>query len=230
MKNVTLLKPDELFETVSKKHNVYNRILDIGCGIRPQTIAKTNQHICLEAHKQYITHFTSNILSKKSIFERQKFIFINDTTDFLFNKFPKKSVDAIIMLDVIEHLDKEYAKKVISQFEEIAISDIIIFTPYGFVEQLHPDGKDAWGLDGGKWQEHKSGWTPDDFDDTWNFYVCPDFHTSSNVGVDYVEPVGAFFAVKTMKKYEQKNGLLNSIKNFLGNKKFKKNINSILNA
>lgn len=230
MKNVTLLKSDELFETVSKKHNSYNRVLDIGCGIRPQTIAKTNQHICLEAHEQYIKHYKNNVLSKKSFFDRRKFLFINETTDFLFQKFPRKSVDAIIMLDVIEHLDKDYAKKVISQFEEIAINDIIIFTPYGFVEQLHPDGKDAWGLDGGKWQEHKSGWTPDDFDDTWHFYVCPDFHTSSNFGIDYVEPVGAFFAVKTIKEFKQTKGIFNWIKNFFENKKIKKEINKILNA
>jgi hypothetical protein len=230
MKNITIIKADELFETVSKKCNSYNRILDIGCGIRPQTIAKTNQHICLEAHSQYIEHYINNVLSKKSFMNKNKFLFINDTIDFLFQKFPRKSVDAIFMLDVIEHLEKEYAKKVIALFEEIAINDIIIFTPYGFVEQLHPDGKDAWGLDGGKWQEHHSGWTPDDFDDSWDFYVCPDFHTSNNIGVDYIEPVGAFFAVKTINKFNQNLGIYSQVKEFFKNIIFKSKINNILNG
>jgi hypothetical protein len=230
MKNVTILKADELFETVSIKHSSYNRILDVGCGIRPQTLAKVNQHICLEAHSQYIEHYDKNVLSKKSFFGKRKFLFINDTIDFLFNKFPRKSVNAIIMLDVIEHLDKEYAKKVISIFEEIAINDIIIFTPYGYVEQLHPDGKDAWGLDGGKWQEHKSGWTPDDFDETWNCYVCPDFHTSNNLGLEYTDPVGAFFAVKTIRKYSGNPNLGKRVQNFIQNVFFKIRIIKILNG
>lgn len=208
MKDIISVNRHELFSLIKEKHNSYNRILDVGCGIRPQTLGRNFMHICVEPHKEYITFLRKSFLPNHHFLVRNKFLFLNKTTDFLIDRFPRKSVDAVFMLDVIEHLDKEYGKRVIQALEEIAVYDVILFTPLGYVEQLHPDGKDAWGMDGGKWQEHKSGWDPTDFPDDWTFYVCKDFHDNDNLGNEYDEAEGAFFAVKSLKVKKRNNYII----------------------
>jgi hypothetical protein len=39
-----------------------------------------------------------------------------------------------------------------------------VYTPEGYLPQAATeDGTDAWGLHGGEWQRHRSGWAVDDF-------------------------------------------------------------------
>ena len=110
--------------------------------------------------------------------------------------FPPFSVDVIFLIDVIEHLPKTEALALLKKTEKIARKQIIIFTPLGFLVQKHPDGKDAWGMEGGKMQEHRSGWELSDFDDTWEIYATDKYHTTDNLGHFYHKPHGAFYAVK----------------------------------
>ncbi|MBU1046015.1 class I SAM-dependent methyltransferase [Patescibacteria group bacterium] len=63
--------------------------------------------------------------------------------------FPKKSFDAVIALDLIEHLEKERGLALLHKMETIARKKIIIFTPNGFVEQNNSD----------EFQKHRSGWS-----------------------------------------------------------------------
>jgi hypothetical protein len=70
-------------------------------------------------------------------------------------------------VDIIEHLEKDEGMKLLKCTENIARSQVVIFTPYGILPQSHPDGKDAWGLNGCDWQQHKSGWLPEDFDSSY---------------------------------------------------------------
>jgi hypothetical protein len=113
------------------------------------------------------------------------------------NLFPAKSVDTIFLCDVIEHLSKEEGRRLLDLTIPLARKQIAIFTPLGFMEQWHPDGKDAWGLNGGSWQEHKSGWEPSDFDSSWQFMVSECFHGSNNLGQLLPKPHGAFWALRT---------------------------------
>ena len=78
--------------------------------------------------------------------------------------------------------------------------------------QQHPDGKDAWGLDGGMWQEHKSGWSPEDFDDSWDIYASKVFHTADHEGKPFDEPFGAFVAVKTFSRDTASSYYLRTVK------------------
>jgi hypothetical protein len=70
-------------------------------------------------------------------------------------KISPKSFDAVIALDLIEHLEKSDGFRLIEMMEKIAISKVIIFTPNGFLKQEPYDDN--------LWQEHKSGWNLDDF-------------------------------------------------------------------
>lgn len=78
--------------------------------------------------------------------------------------FQSNSVDYITIHDVIEHLTKEDGRNLLSHTIPIARKGVDVFTPIGFVEQIPgEDGLDAWGLHGGEWQRHRSGWVPEDF-------------------------------------------------------------------
>lgn len=71
-------------------------------------------------------------------------------------EFEKGSFDAVIALDVLEHLKKKDGYKLINKMENIAKKKVILFTPNGFVEQNKVDKNPL--------QEHKSGWTTTDLE------------------------------------------------------------------
>ena len=114
--------------------------------------------------------------------------------------FPENSIDVIALIDVIEHMPKDVGLEVIEQAKRVCKNNIVVFTPLGFLEQEHPDGKDAWGMSGGEWQRHLSGWLPSDFEGgDWNYFVLEDFHQFDTHGKKRSEPAGAFYAVYQKK-------------------------------
>ncbi|MEW6273136.1 MAG: class I SAM-dependent methyltransferase [Thermodesulfobacteriota bacterium] len=62
-----------------------------------------------------------------------------------------RSVDAVVALDVIEHLEREPALELVLALERIARRRVVVFTPNGFVPQ--PPTEDN------PHQEHRSGFT-----------------------------------------------------------------------
>jgi len=52
-------------------------------------------------------------------------------------------------------------------------------------------------MDGASWQEHRSGWLPEDFDDSWQIFAAKEFHTADNLSRPLERPFGAFWAIKT---------------------------------
>lgn len=69
-------------------------------------------------------------------------------------RFKPGSFDCVLALDLIEHLTKSDALRLISKMETIASKKVIIFTPNGFFSQEEYDGNPL--------QLHRSGWTPDE--------------------------------------------------------------------
>ena len=69
--------------------------------------------------------------------------------------FEEASIDAVIALDLIEHLTQADGLALIERMERVARKRVVIFTPNGFLEQGEYGGN--------PWQVHRSGWTPDDF-------------------------------------------------------------------
>lgn len=66
--------------------------------------------------------------------------------------FRKRKFDAVICLEVLEHLTKNDGSKMISEMERIARKKVIITTPRYTVKQN--------AFDGNPYQEHISFWTP----------------------------------------------------------------------
>jgi len=133
-------------------------VLDIWSWIRPQNIIKPITHICCEPYKEY----SDMLLSKMK--RDSNLVVLNIGWQEAVQIFPANSVDTVILLDVIEHLEKEEWLKLLEKTIKIARKQVIIFTPYWFLPQEVPVWmKDAWWLDWAEWQNHKSWWLPKDF-------------------------------------------------------------------
>lgn len=126
-------------------------VLDIGCGVRPMSWYTPKHHVCVEPHQKY--------LDRVAAVGRYQTVKAT-ALQALINVRPG-TVDAIYMLDVIEHMDKQTGQQVIQLALMAQPKQVVVFTPNGFLEQ---DGPDPWGLDGEYWQKHRSGWVPEDFE------------------------------------------------------------------
>ena len=169
--------------------------LDVGCGIVPMNYFRPKLHIMVEPWDEY-----ANILRQRHADDKSVLILKLKAIDAL-NALQDKSVDSIFLLDVIEHLEKEAGLKVVAEIERVARRQAVIFTPLGFMPQhLEANESDAWGLSGGKMQEHKSGWLPEDFGTQWEFHICEKYHIKDFRGEFLDKPYGAFFAVRNFQE------------------------------
>lgn len=186
---------DVLLPVIKSKILKVDIVLDIGCGIMPQKCIRPMVHICCEPYDQYVAYLQKKIRNEYD----RNYVIIHASWKEAIRLFPPMSVDTVFLTDVIEHLEKEEASKLLHDTEKIARRQIIIFTPLGYMPQTHHDRKDAWGLDGAQWQEHKSGWQPEDFDDTWDVYATEKFHETDSFGKKFEAPYGAFWAIKNIE-------------------------------
>lgn len=188
------LEREELFPAAIRMLGHPMVVLDVGCGIMPQKYVCPLVHICCEPFGQYV-----DVLREKVAKECDRsYVILHATWAEAVRMFPPRSVDAVFLVDVIEHLEKEEAKALLRATVEMAREKVAVFTPLGFLPQHHPDGKDAWGLDGGEWQEHRSGWQPEDFGDAWEIYAARSFHDTDSQGRVFVAPYGAFWAIRNV--------------------------------
>lgn len=190
--SITYLPKNQIKHEVKKRIAPSLSAIDIGCGIRPSTIISTKQHICIEPFSEYV-----DVIKKLVPYEH--IILIQANWEEGLALFPDKSIDTIIFTDVIEHLIKHDGIRLLQESKRVAKKQIVLFTPLGFMPQLNnSNGCDAWGYNGGKYQEHKSGWDESDFDSTWDLFVCKEFHYYDNDGIKFDKPYGAFWAIQNL--------------------------------
>lgn len=123
-------------------------VLDIGAGLRPMQWYKPPRHLCVEPHEPYAQRLAAAGFVVQVSTARE---FLAPMTSGLY--------EAIYLLDVIEHMTLGEGCEVIKLAIGAGARQVVVFTPLGFLEQ-HGD---AWELGGDEWQEHRSGWTPEDF-------------------------------------------------------------------
>jgi SAM-dependent methyltransferase len=117
-----------------------NSVLDLGCG--KNTVLQCFDNI---KYSVGVDKFEPYFEEGKKVYN--KYI-IADVTEV---GFPDKSFDAVMAMDILEHLTKEEGTKLIKNMEKWAKKKIIIFTPNGYVEQE--------GYGGNEYQLHKCGWS-----------------------------------------------------------------------
>jgi len=117
-----------------------NTVLDLGCG------NNSLLQYCNASFSLGVENFEPYLKENKKKRIHNQYI----KADITKIDFKPKSFDAVIAIDVLEHLTKKEGYKLLEKMEKWAKKKIIIFTPNGFVFQ---DGYDNNPL-----QEHKSGW------------------------------------------------------------------------
>jgi hypothetical protein len=185
--------PGEFLNKAEQHIKVTEVVLDIGCGIYPINFFAPKVHIMVEPWKEYV-----DILKERYKRDSKILVFQANALDVL-KTLADKSVDSVFMLDVIEHLEKEDGKILLTEVERVVIEQIVVFTPLGYMPQhIEVDKRDRWGLNGGEFQEHKSGWLPEDFGGDWEYHVCPEFHKYDDYGKELFPAFGAFYAIKNL--------------------------------
>jgi SAM-dependent methyltransferase len=123
-------------------------VLDVGCG-KNSPLAKVKKHF----YSVGVDLFKESIQKSKKLHIHDEYILCDVTK--LDTKIKQKSYDAVIALDLIEHLNKDEGKRLLQSVEKIAKKKVIIMTPNGFYKQ-EPYEKNPY-------QIHKSGWSTSDF-------------------------------------------------------------------
>lgn len=193
---------ETFFETALNRLAPAEIVLDIGCGIRPQSFLRPLVHICCEPFDQYLERLEETLRGEHD----RSYLLLKATWSEAVRLFPPKSVDTVFLVDVVEHVEKKEAVSLLGQTARIARRQIALFTPLGFYPQDPAGGPDAWGLNGGKWQEHRSGWSPEDFDESWEVYATREYHTNDPQGNPLEKPFGAMWALRTVASEEKPGG------------------------
>lgn len=116
-------------------------VLDLGCG--PDSPIRHCQNIDYSVGVEVFEPYLKKSRAKKIHNKYYK-------RDLLRLDFPKNSFDAVILIEVLEHLPKEEGRKIISLARKWAKKKLIITSPNGFVKQK--------AVDNNPWQKHLSGW------------------------------------------------------------------------
>lgn len=124
-------------------------VLDVGCGAYSSLayVPKTFTSVGVDIYKPAVE-------SSKKLAIHDAYV-LGDAAH-LSRYFKPKSFDAVVALDIVEHLPKKDALAMISQMESIARKRVIILTPNGFRHQH--------AFEGNPHQVHKSGWSVSEFE------------------------------------------------------------------
>ncbi len=164
--------------------STYNSVLDIGCG-RGGFIKSVSSSVRFGVDACEKAIYRCNCKNNGV-----KFICLD--LNNIETEFSPKSVDCITGFDIVEHLEKNSAIKLLEKCEIIAKKIILLFVPIG----IHPQNKDPWGMDNDYHQTHKSTWYVEDLENLGyevNYY--PEWHKnlSSN------KSKGAAWCIKTLE-------------------------------
>jgi SAM-dependent methyltransferase len=116
-------------------------VLDLGCGpSSPLQYCKDIKHSAgVEAFKPYLEESKKRKIHSEYLEKK-----VEDVD------FPENSFDAVIMIEVIEHLPQDEGYAMLKKAEKWARKKVIVSTPNGYLEQSPYDSNPL--------QKHLSGW------------------------------------------------------------------------
>lgn len=127
-------------------------ILDIGIGVAAKCqYLDAKVRVGIDAHRPYLEKLQETNPDIVTICANA--LTINQL-------FLAKSFDLVICTDVIEHLEKDEALRLIKMMELIARKAVILETPKGYI----PQSIDILKMNGDHWQTHRSGWMPSELE------------------------------------------------------------------
>lgn len=137
--NLRLLKPVEYL--VLRELMDCDSALDLGCG-RHSMVAIVSSKTHTVGVEFFKPHFDQAVLSGR----HTKYVHADITKV----DFPEKSFDAVVLLDVLEHLPKEEGSRLLEKMQRWARRKVVIFTPNGYLPQEEFDDNPLMA--------HRSGW------------------------------------------------------------------------
>lgn len=117
-------------------------VLDLGCGPSSslQYCENIKYSIGIEAFKPYLEKSKKRKIHTEYVEKKVEEV-----------DFPEKSFDAVILIEVLEHLPEEKGYEILKKANKWAKKKIIVSTPNGFLPQK--------ALDNNPFQRHLSGWS-----------------------------------------------------------------------
>ena len=121
-------------------------VLDVACGLSLKSkYIDCDLRLGVDIHVPYLERIESDVPYA---------VIVGDATK-LRETFLAKSFDVVLLLDIIEHVEKSQSHQLLRDAEEIARVAVVIETPNGFL----PQNVDILGCGGDHWQTHRCGWT-----------------------------------------------------------------------
>lgn len=117
-------------------------VLDLGCG--PSSPIQHCRNIRYSVGVELFDKYLKESKAKKIHNKYYK-------KNILMLDFPRNSFDAVILIEVLEHLPEKDGEKIIRLATKWARKKVIITSPNGFVAQKE--------VDNNPWQKHLSGWS-----------------------------------------------------------------------
>jgi len=132
---------------LTKQLNGCDSVLDLGCGNNsPIQFVKADYKVGVELFKPYMQESKRRRIHDRYIIE-----------DIRKLKMKTGSFDAVVALDVLEHLNKSDGLSLIKKMELWARKKVVVFTPNGLV--FTPDSSGGFKeCEKNPLQIHKSGW------------------------------------------------------------------------
>jgi hypothetical protein len=149
------LKRNWLGDLVAARVRPGDEVLDLGCGIMPATGGRLpcKRHVGVDGFQPYL-----DLIGPPCVPGRLPGVA---------ERFGPRTFDVVLLLDVVEHMEKADALASIRAAESIARREVVVFTPDGFVPQA---GYAAWGMERNEAQAHRCGFTFDEL--TGMGYAC----------------------------------------------------------
>lgn len=176
---MVIRKRVDLYDWIWENTSQSNNVLELGAGFFDK-LEKVNSNvknkIGIEIWEPYIQNskFDQCEKIKRSIFDYKELV---DT----------KSIDTIMMIDILEHFEKEPALNLLKELIE-NFDTALLMIPEG----NHPQESDVTGFDAHEYQRHRSSWAENEFLDLEPTEIIVDsvFHLG-----DPVKDSGCIFLV-----------------------------------
>lgn len=136
-------------EALFRPHGLYPEgeivsVLDVGCGLALKSQFITAQiRVGLDAWRPYLEKIDATV----------PYVTINADAMKIDELFLPNSFDLVLILDLIEHLEKPEAIELIRKAEVLARKGVVLETPKGFLAQ----NIDILGMGGDHFQTHRCG-------------------------------------------------------------------------
>jgi SAM-dependent methyltransferase len=139
--------PDPMVRLLRRELGPMASVLDVGCGSDSPL-----QFVRIQGRTVGVDAFEPSLEASRARKLHDEYLHM----DLSKQELPAKSYDAVVLLDLIEHFDKEEGLRFLARLESLALRKVVVFTPNGFLAQPPYENN--------PWQLHRSGWSVKDFE------------------------------------------------------------------